>query len=146
MGILENFRVLFGKKTQQPATPVTPKKIVIVEDDKFLADSIKAKLQQEGYRVVEAADGKAGLDAINREKPDLVVLDLIMPVMSGNTMLHELRKIPAYSTLPVVVLTNAGTVDNMHNTMFYDHAVDFIVKSNVTLEEIAVRVKRYLGR
>lgn len=143
MGILDNFKTLFGNRPSSPVSAPPPKKILIVEDDNALADSIQAKLQQSGYLTVEAVNGQAGIEAIIREKPDLVILDLIMPVMSGNTMLHELRKIPAYADLPVIVLTNAGTVDNMHETMFYDHATDFLVKSNVTLDEIAARVKQY---
>jgi DNA-binding response OmpR family regulator len=145
MGLFDNTKILFGiKKVQATETP-PPKKILIVEDEKSLGDSLETKLKEEKFIVLRAENGEAGLKTAVAEKPDVVVLDLVMPVMDGKTMLHELRKIPGFEKLPVIVLTNVGTVDNMRDTKFYDGASDFLIKTNVTLDEVASRVKQLTG-
>ena len=78
-------------------------------------------------------------------KPNIVLLDSLMPVLDGKTMLHKLREIPEFKTLPVIVLTNAGDADNMRETKFYDNASAFLIKSNVTPGDIANQVKTLIN-
>ena len=145
MGLFDNTKILFGIKNEPAKETPPPKKILIVEDEKSLGDSLETKLKEEKFIVLRAENGEAGLKTAVSEKPDVVVLDLVMPVMDGKTMLHELRKIPGFEKLPVIVLTNVGTVDNMRDTKFYDGASDFLIKTNVTLNEVASRVKQLTG-
>ncbi len=67
-----------------------------------------------------------------------------MPVMDGKTMLHKLREIPEFKTLPVIVLTNAGDIDNIRETKFYYNASDFCIKSNTRIDEVVEKVNSFI--
>ena len=145
MGVLKNIKILLGKeeKTEPKKEPEPQRprqKILIVEDEKPLADALAWKLKREGFDSTTAPNGKIGLELLESFEPDLILLDLLMPVMDGNTMLAKLRSIPKYKYLPVIVLTNAGDVDNMHEANMHFDAT-FLIKSNVTLKEIVQTVK-----
>jgi DNA-binding response OmpR family regulator len=136
---------LFGNKKQtEPVSTVVHKKVLIVEDEAILADAMEISLKDEGFDVLRAANGQLGLDMAIANKPDIVLLDLLMPVMDGKTMLHKLREIPEFKILPVIVLTNAGDADNMRETKFYDNANAFLIKSNVTPGDIVNQVKTFI--
>jgi two-component system chemotaxis response regulator CheY len=150
MSILKNLQVLLGKSdtTQTPSNTstqtVTQKKVLIVEDEKVLADALEIKFQHENFAVLKAENGQIGLEMIQANKPDAVLLDLMMPVMDGKTMLHKLRAIPEFKYLPVVVLTNAGDVENIKQTKQYDNASAFLIKSNINPEDAINIVKELL--
>jgi DNA-binding response OmpR family regulator len=137
----------FGKKNDtantNTATPAAEphKKVLIVEDEATLAEALEITLKDEGFEVLKAPNGQIGLEMANANKPNIILLDLLMPVMDGKTMLHKLREIPEFKTLPVIVLTNAGDADNMRETKFYDNAAAFLIKANVTPGDIANQVK-----
>ena len=76
--------------------------------------------------------------------PDVILMDLMMPVMDGKTMLRLLRDMPEFKTLPVLVLTNAGDIDNIRETQMYYGATDFLIKSNTKAEDIVNRVNKLL--
>jgi two-component system alkaline phosphatase synthesis response regulator PhoP len=84
------------------------KKIIVVDDEPYIARVIKFKLEQEGYNVISANDGQTGLQRIREEKPDLVLLDVMMPGLSGYDVCQQLKKDPALSGIPVVILTAKG--------------------------------------
>jgi DNA-binding response OmpR family regulator len=144
MGFLDNFQTLFGSKKNSAVpnaptalSPDTPKKkVLIVEDEKLLANALESKFKHENFDVLKAENGQLGLEIIMTSHPDIVLLDLMMPVMDGKTMLHKLREIPEFKALPVVVLTNAGEVDNMRETKTFDNASAFLIKSNVNPDDI----------
>lgn len=144
MGFLNDVQTLFGKKNASPsAVPQTEaslgvrqKKVLIVEDEKLLANALESKFKHENFAVFKAENGQQGLDMAVANKPDIILLDLMMPVMDGKTMLHKLREMPDFKFLPVVVLTNAGEVDNMRETKTFDNASAFLIKSNVNPEDI----------
>lgn len=150
MALLNNIKNLLGTNPQtveeaQPQTPQKPrKKVLIVEDDQYLADFYVTLLTREGFEVSKAENGQVGLEKVIAEKPHLIILDIMMPVMDGKTMLHKVREIPEFKTLPVIVLTNAGDVDNMRTMHRYENASDFLIKSNVNPEDIVQRVKDLL--
>jgi len=141
MGFLDN---LFGSKKNSaaPNDPATlpqnsqKKKVLIVEDEKLLANALESKFKHENFDVLRAENGQEGLNMIMANHPDIILLDLMMPVMDGKTMLHKLREIPEFKALPVVVLTNAGEVDNMRETKTFDNASAFLIKSNVNPDDI----------
>jgi CheY-like chemotaxis protein len=83
------------------------KRIVIIEDSRFIISVYRAKLQDEGYEIHAGADGEAGLALVNQLHPDLVVLDLGLPRMSGVEVLRQIREQAAFKLLPVLVLSGA---------------------------------------
>lgn len=88
--------------------PEEKKKIVIVEDDRFLAIVLKGRLEREGYTIIPAYDGEEGLALIKKELPALVVLDLVMPKMTGFEVLEKMATDPQINRIPVVVASNLG--------------------------------------
>jgi len=119
------------------------KKILIVEDEETLANVISDKLSQEKYRTFIARNGRDGLDAALKEKPDLILLDIIMPVMDGLAMLKELRQDKWGSTAKVIILTNLTEAETTAEAM--EHGVhDFLVKTDWKLEDIVKKVKDIL--
>jgi DNA-binding response OmpR family regulator len=149
MGILDDIKTLTGEKkepTVEESTQTNPvtniKKILIVEDEKLLGDALELKFKHEGFSVFRAPEGQTGLKMAMENKPDIVLLDLMMPVMDGTTMLSNLRKIPEFKTLPVIILTNAGDIEHIRETQMYYDAAEFLIKSNVSPEEIVEKVKK----
>lgn len=154
MGFLDNLQTILGMKTvpgtsadQSSAAQNSPqKKVLIVEDDEILANALALKLTHEGFAVLKAQNGQIGLNMIQTNKPDVVLLDLMMPVMDGKTMLRKVREIPQFKYLPVVVLTNAGEVDNIRETKEYDNASAFLIKANINPEDVVNMVKELTQR
>lgn len=143
MKIVDNIQILLGKKKSIEKPPIEPKrKVLIVEDDTSLAGALRDAFTEADFIVLLAGNGKEGLEIAKQQKPNCIVLDLMMPVMDGKVMLTHLREVPEFKLLPVVVLTNAGQVDNIKETVDYDRAIEFLIKSNVTLEEVVEKVKR----
>jgi CheY-like chemotaxis protein len=120
-----------------------PKKILVVEDDKFLRKVYESKLPKEGFLVISATNGEEGLAAIKKELPDIVLLDLIMPVMTGFEMLEQVNKDKSLSKIPVLVLSNLGQDDDVKKAKDLG-AKDFLIKSNLSVKEIIEKVKQYL--
>lgn len=151
MGLFDNLKSLVAPaaKAPQPDSPapnpqVAAKKILVVEDDQYIRELYVEILKQEGYQTFAATNGEEGLQVAQAQKPDLILLDLMMPVMDGKTMLHKLRNIPELKDTPVIVLTNAGDPDSMTQTQVYDGAKGFLIKANVQPDEVISRVKSLL--
>lgn len=146
MGVFDNIQILFGKKkiSESPTHAANPKKLLIVEDEPILREMYQDKFKLEGFEVITADNGKVGLEKVIEQKPDVVLLDLMMPVMDGESLLRRLREMPEYKSIPVLVLTNAGEVENIRHTQLYYDAIEFMIKSNVSLEEIVWKVKRLI--
>ena len=117
------------------------KTILIVEDDSNIRELLQMYLSQEGYRIETAQDGADGLRAFKRVHPDLVLLDLMMPVMDGTQMIRELR---AFSNTPVIVLTAKGEVFDKV-TLLELGADDYITKP-FEMREVIARVRAVLRR
>lgn len=93
------------------------KKILTVDDDKLLRESLAAMLRNNGYEVVEAADGQAGLDAALEHRPDLVITDVRMPVMEGTVMVEKLREDEWGKQVPVIILSNDETTGAINQAL-----------------------------
>lgn len=117
------------------------KTILIVEDDANIRELLQLYLAQEGYRIETAQDGADGLRAVKRAHPDLVLLDLMMPVMDGTQMIRELR---TFSNTPVIVLTAKGEVFDKV-TLLELGADDYITKP-FEMREVIARVRAVLRR
>lgn len=120
-------------------------KIALIEDDFIQASLIAEELIGSGFEVIRAADGKAGLDLILRERPDLIVLDIIMPVMDGITMLKELRKNEWGAQAKVVVLTNLNDENKIAEALG-NQVFDYLVKTDWGLEDLVKRIKSRLDQ
>ena len=119
------------------------KTILIVEDDKFLRELIVRKLTKEGYNVSEAIDGEEGLKKIKEEKPDLILLDLILPSIDGFEVLAKIKKDEALAKIPVVILSNLGQAEEIEKG-FRLGAVDYLVKAHFTPGEIIEKIKKFI--
>jgi len=120
-----------------------PKRILIIEDDKFLRQLIAQKLLKEGYDVLEAVDGEEGLKKIKEEKPDLVLLDLILPGIDGFEVLSQMNKEDLISQIPVIILSNLGQKEDVERGLNLG-ATDYLIKAHFTPGEIIEKIKNIL--
>jgi CheY-like chemotaxis protein len=102
-------------------------------------------LQRAGLVVTTAEDGVAALRAVSEERPDLVLLDMIMPRMHGSEVLRILKSDPATADIPVIVLSNQGQASD-HQQAFGAGAVDYLVKANLSLKDLSAAVERALAQ
>ncbi|MCX6796032.1 MAG: response regulator [Candidatus Falkowbacteria bacterium] len=115
-------------------------KVLIVEDELKLQKAISDKVVREGWLAINASNGEEGLRAALKDKPDIVLLDIIMPVMDGLTMLKELRK---KSNMPVLILTNLYD-ENKLIEAFRAGSYDYLVKANYSLNEVIDKIREVL--
>ncbi len=123
---------------------VSSKKILVIEDEDSLRKAVIAALKREGFEVVSAANGQEGLDVALAEKPDLILLDHLMPTMSGMTMLEELRKDEWGANAQVIFTTNTNEI-SMVNKAMSANVQQYLVKSDISLEKLVGFVKETLG-
>ncbi|MDP2864220.1 MAG: response regulator [bacterium] len=116
------------------------KTILVVEDDKFLRELIVRKLIQEDFSTSEAIDGEDGMKKIKEEKPDLVLLDLILPGIDGFEVLSKVKGDVSLARIPVIILSNLGQKDDVERG-FKLGAVDYLIKAHFTPGEIIEKVK-----
>ena len=119
-------------------------KILIVEDDKFLRELIVSKLTKENYTVFEAVDGEEGVKKIKEEKPDLVLLDLILPGIDGFEVLAQMKSDPAVFSIPVIILSNLGQREDIERGLTLG-ATDYMIKAHFTPGEIVEKIKSILN-
>lgn len=120
------------------------KTILIVEDDTILRDLISQKLKKDNnYEIVEAVDGEEGLKKAKEEKPDIILLDLILPGIDGFGVLEQIKKDPEIDKIPVVILSNLGQKEEIEKGMSLG-ATDFLIKAHFTLSEIVAKIKTIL--
>lgn len=120
-----------------------PKKILIIEDDKFLRELIVRKLENEGLETAVAVDGSEGVKAVEEQKPDLILLDLLLPVMDGFEVLKKIKENPQTASVPVIILSNLGQRDDVEKGLSLG-AVDFLIKAHFTPNEVIDKVRSYL--
>lgn len=116
------------------------KNILVIEDDKFLRELISQKLIKEGYNVSEAIDGEEGIKKIKGEKPDLVLLDLILPGIDGFEVLSKMKEDAALPSIPVIILSNLGQKEDVEKGLKLG-AVDYLIKAHFTPGEIVEKIK-----
>lgn len=119
------------------------KKILIVEDEPSLSKILRKKVEHLGYYVSSAADGRAALAKVKSGKPDLIVLDIMVPKKNGIEVLRELRA-NLGNNVPVIVLSNLGDRQDIEASRHYG-VTDYIIKSDVSLSYLATRIAEILG-
>lgn len=115
-------------------------KVAIVEDDIAISQMYRLKFETEGYEVQTADNGKLGLELAEEFKPDIILLDLMMPEMTGDQMLAELRKKSWGKDITVIILTNMGE-EEAPKSLKELGVHSFIVKAEMTPRQVAERVK-----
>jgi len=120
------------------------KKILIIEDEKILRTLLAQTLSREGFEVKEAVDGEEGLEKAKTEKPDLILLDLILPTIDGYEVLERLKKDPFTESIPVMIISNLGQDEEIQRGLKLG-AVDFLIKAHFTLDEISEKIKKFFS-
>ena len=120
----------------------TPKKILLIEDDRSLQNALSEMLSQEGYQTISALDGEEGVKKAEEDKPDLIILDIILPKKDGYEVLAEIKKGNS-KDIPVLILTNLEEVHDVQKAISLG-ATTFMVKSDFSLKDILEKVKENL--
>lgn len=119
-----------------------PKTILVVEDYDDARQLIKVMLQMLGHRVIEATDGREAIEAVKREKPDLILMDLALPIMDGVAATRRIREMDGVSEIPVVCVT-------AHSEKYRDEAIkagaNQIVRKPVDMEDLKPILSQYLS-
>lgn len=111
------------------------KKVLIVEDDEALLNLYKKKFTNCGYKVICAEDGQKGVEAAEKENPDVILLDIMLPVMNGFEVLKKLKKEKVIEKTPVVILSNYGETKNITEGLL-SGAIEYLIKVEHTPEEV----------
>ena len=122
---------------------LSKKTILVAEDDPFYSNIYKFKLNKEGYTVFTATNGDEAIKLAKEHKPDLVLLDLIMPIKDGFETLRELKQDPLLKDVRVIVISNLGQDEDITRTKSMG-AQDYLVKANMSIQEMMDKVKSYL--
>lgn len=120
-------------------------KILVVEDDIFLGDVLMQKLKAAGYDVQLARDGASGLKQLRDWKPELVLLDIILPQMNGYELLEAKQKDATIASIPVIVISNSGQPVEINRALALG-VKDYLVKAQFDPEEVIVKVRLQLGK
>jgi len=120
------------------------KKILFVEDESALQKTFGERLSPEGYEVIPALDGEIGLRLAKTKKPDLILLDLILPKVNGFEVLKELKEDKETKDIPVIVLTNLEGIGDVDKAIKLG-ATTYLVKAQYSLEELVEKIKKVLG-
>lgn len=120
------------------------KKIALIEDDKVLSDSVYSGLKDAGFEVVRAFDGEEGLRLVETEKPDLVLLDILLPKVNGLEVAKQLKNNPLTKAISIIILSvldkSASVAEALDSGVY-----EYMAKGNLTVEEIVTRVREKLG-
>lgn len=117
-------------------------KVLLVEDDKFLRTVLEKKLLNEGLEVVVAEDGEEAIQKLVQERPDIILLDIVLPKRSGFSVIEEVRKDPEFRSLPIIVLSNLGQQEDVEKGLSLG-AVEYFVKAKISLDDLLKKVKEY---
>ena len=117
------------------------KKILIIEDESVLQKTLGEVLSQQGYEILSALDGEVGLKLAQSKKPDLILLDLILPKIHGFDVLKKIKDNPETKEIPVIVLTNLESIEDIEKAIKLG-ATTYLVKANYSLEELTMKVNQ----
>jgi DNA-binding response OmpR family regulator len=123
---------------------MNPHKVLIIEDDDFLRSLATSKLQKAGFTVEIAADGQVGVTKITEFTPELILLDLMLPVLDGFGVLAQMKQLGLLATTKVIIFSNLGSEEEIKKAKEFG-ITDYIVKSSFTLDELVQKVQTTLG-
>lgn len=117
--------------------------VLIIEDDSYISEMYKIKLESEDFEVIVAKDGIVGIKTLEKQKPDIVLLDVVMPKVDGFSVLKTIKKNPELKEIPIVLLTNLSQKENVERG-FELGANSYIIKAHFTPSEVVAKVKDIL--
>jgi len=120
------------------------KTILFIEDESALQKTFGDLLRQEGYEMISALDGEIGLRLAKLKKPDLILLDLILPKMHGFEVLKKLKEDKETKDIPIIILTNLEGIGDVEKAINLG-ATTYLVKAHYSLEEVVGKIKKALG-
>jgi len=121
------------------------KNILIVEDDDFFRELVRKKLLSEDFNVFEAVDGEKGIVAIREKKPDLVLLDLLLPSIDGFEVLSQVKSDAVISSIPIIILSNLGQQEDIERGLKLG-ANDYLIKSQFDIDQIIEKIRNILEK
>ncbi|MBI4085209.1 MAG: response regulator [Candidatus Liptonbacteria bacterium] len=124
---------------------MNPAKIFIVEDERFLSTILANRLKKEGFEVEQAFDGQEAIDMLRTKRPDLIIVDLILPVRSGFEVLESISKNPELSHVPVIALTNLGQETDMEKAKSLG-VVDYHIKIRTSVDDFVSIIKSNISK
>ena len=122
-----------------------PARILVVEDETFLVKIYSVKLKKEGFEVFIATDGESAVKMASEVKPDIILLDLILPKMNGFEALEKMRTNPDLKKTPVIVLSNLGQDEDIKRAESLG-ATDYLVKAKFSIQEVIAKIRAVLGQ
>lgn len=120
------------------------KKILFIEDESALQKTFGEILTQEGYEIIAALDGEIGLRLAKTEKPDLILLDLILPKIHGFDVLKQLKENAKTKEIPIIVLTNLEGIGDVEKALEMG-ATTYLIKTDYSIEEVVTKIRKVLG-
>jgi len=121
------------------------KKILLVEDEEIVTDLLQRKLQKEGYEIFVARDGEEGLKLMEEIKPNLILLDIIMPKMGGFEVMEGMNKNKELKKIPVIVISNSGQPVELDRAQKLG-AKDWLIKTQFDPQEVIDKVVKQIGK
>ena len=119
--------------------------VLIIEDDSYISDMYRIKLESEDFEVIITGDGMAGIKVLEKRRPDIVLLDVVMPKIDGFNVLKIIKKNPELKEIPIVLLTNLSQKENVEKG-FELGADSYIIKAHFTPSEVIEKIKDILKR
>lgn len=120
------------------------KKVMIVEDDEHISNVYEMKLEKEGIHTVCVKDGQNATEAIFQEKPDLIILDIMLPGKDGFEVIKEIKQNAEIANIPIIVLSNLGQDPDQARALALG-ANEYVIKISCSTQEVVAKVKGYLG-
>ena len=121
------------------------KKILLVEDDPFLSSLLKNRLTKEGVEVTHAKDGEEALLSLKDNKPDLILLDLILPKKSGFEVMEGMRQDPQLQNAPIIIISNLGQPEDIQKGQELG-AVEYFIKAKTSIEDLVNNILGFLNK
>lgn len=121
------------------------KKILLIEDEEIMIGLLQRKLTKEGYEISVAGDGEEGLKVMREVKPDLILLDIIMPKMGGFEVMEKINKDPELKKIPVIVISNSGQPVELDRAQTLG-AKDWLIKTEFDPQEVVDKVIAQIGK
>ncbi|KKU16083.1 MAG: Response regulator [Parcubacteria group bacterium GW2011_GWC1_45_9] len=128
------------EQTQNPSAP----KILIVEDDLFLANLLSLRFKKENFEVVQAFSGNEALKKLEELRPDIILLDIILPQKNGFEVLESISQNPQTQNIPVIIVSNLGQESDIEKGKMLG-AMDYYVKARLSIDELVAKVKNLVS-
>ena len=122
-----------------------PKKVLLIEDEEIIIELLQKKVEREGYDVSVARNGREGLEVMKKVKPDLVLLDIVMPEMDGFGVMENMNKDKELKDIPIVIISNSGQPVELDRAKELG-AKDWLIKTEFDPKEVIEKVVKQIGR